>query len=84
MESSFYIVKFESKFRELNVSKSHGPGRKRVHLNFWTGCSASAVRPVEHGLGFVRLTGGWWLVLIRYERKILVADWWLLAGAELV
>jgi hypothetical protein len=23
-------------------------------------------------------------VLIRYERKILVADWWLLAGAELV
>ena len=27
---------------------------------------------------------GWWLVLICCERKILLADWWLMAGADLV
>jgi hypothetical protein len=26
----------------------------------------------------------WWLVLICSERKILLADWWPVAGAELV
>jgi hypothetical protein len=36
----------------------------------------------DHGL--VRLTGGWWLRLIYCERKILLAGWWLVAGAELV
>jgi hypothetical protein len=36
----------------------------------------------EHGL--VRLAGGRWLRLIYCERKILLADWWLVAGAELV
>jgi hypothetical protein len=35
-------------------------------------------------LGLVRLAGCWWLVLICYERKTLLAGWWLLAGAELV
>jgi hypothetical protein len=25
--------------------------------------------------GLVRLAGGWWLRLIYYERKILLADW---------
>jgi hypothetical protein len=35
-------------------------------------------------LRLVRLAGGWWLVLIYCERKILLAGWWLLAGAELV
>jgi hypothetical protein len=34
--------------------------------------------------GLVRLTGGWWLRLIYCERKILLAGWWLVAGAELV
>jgi hypothetical protein len=34
--------------------------------------------------GLVRLAGCWWLVLICSERKILLAGWWLLAGAELV
>jgi hypothetical protein len=34
--------------------------------------------------GLVRLAGGWWLVLICCERKILLAGWWLLAGTELV
>jgi hypothetical protein len=32
----------------------------------------------------VRLAGGWWLRLIYCERKILLAGWWLMAGAELV
>ena len=27
---------------------------------------------------------GWWLVLIYCEKKILLADWWMLAGASLV
>jgi hypothetical protein len=35
-------------------------------------------------LRLVRLAGGWWLVLICYERKILLTDWWLLADAELM
>jgi hypothetical protein len=26
----------------------------------------------------------WWLVLICYERKILLAGWWLVAGADLL
>jgi hypothetical protein len=30
------------------------------------------------------VAGGWWLVLISCERKILLAGWWLLADAELV
>jgi hypothetical protein len=34
--------------------------------------------------GLVRLASGWWLRLIYCERKILLADWWLVAGAELV
>jgi hypothetical protein len=34
--------------------------------------------------GLVRLAGDWWLVLICCERKILLAGWWLMAGAELV
>jgi hypothetical protein len=34
--------------------------------------------------GLIRLAGCWWLVLICSERKILLAGWWLLAGAELV
>jgi hypothetical protein len=34
--------------------------------------------------GLVRLAGGWWLRLIYCERKILLADWWPVAGAELV
>jgi len=25
---------------------------------------------------------GWWLVLICCERKVLLAGWWLLAGAD--
>jgi hypothetical protein len=32
----------------------------------------------------VRLAGGWWLRLIYCEKKILLAGWWLVAGAELV
>jgi hypothetical protein len=28
-------------------------------------------------IGLVRLAGGWWLVLICCERKILLAGWWL-------
>jgi hypothetical protein len=35
-------------------------------------------------IGLVRLAGGRWLGLIYCERKILLADWWLVAGAELV
>jgi hypothetical protein len=27
---------------------------------------------------------GRWLMLIHYERKILLADWWLVAGADLM
>jgi hypothetical protein len=26
----------------------------------------------------------WWLVLICCKRKVLLADWWLMAGADLV
>jgi hypothetical protein len=32
----------------------------------------------------VRLAGDGWLVLICCERKILLASWWLLAGAKSV
>jgi hypothetical protein len=39
--------------------------------------------PLYH-IGLVRLAGGWWLRLIYCERKILLAGWWLVAGAELV
>jgi hypothetical protein len=34
----------------LGQDKSHGPGRKPVQLNFLAGCSASAIRRVEHDL----------------------------------
>jgi hypothetical protein len=44
--------------------------------------SREIVMQGNHGL--VRLAGSWWLVLICCERKILLAGWWLLAGAELV
>jgi len=30
------------------------------------------------------MEGIWWLVLIYCERKVLLAGWWLLAGAGLV
>jgi len=30
------------------------------------------------------LGSGWWLVLIYYERTILLICWWLVAGADLV
>jgi hypothetical protein len=39
------------------------------------------------GSGLGRLgarSAGWWLRLIYCERKILLAGWWLVAGAELV
>jgi hypothetical protein len=39
---------------------------------------------VEWIHGLVRLAGSWWLVLICCKRKILLAGWWLVAGAELV
>jgi hypothetical protein len=39
---------------------------------------------MNHEYGLVRLAGGWWLRLIYCERKILLAGWWLVAGAELV
>jgi hypothetical protein len=32
----------------------------------------------------VRLVGGWWLVLICCERKILLVGWWLVASAEMM
>jgi hypothetical protein len=38
----------------------------------------------SRNFGLVRLAGGWWLKLIYCERKILLAGWWLVAGAELV
>jgi hypothetical protein len=31
-----------------------------------------------------RSAGRWWPVLIRCEKKILLAGWWLVAGAELL
>jgi hypothetical protein len=34
--------------------------------------------------GLVRLAGGWWLVLICCERKILLASWWLVVDAEIM
>jgi len=35
-------------------------------------------------LSLCSLCYGWWLVLICYESKILLAGWWLLDGAGLV
>jgi hypothetical protein len=35
-------------------------------------------------LRYTTRSAGWWLMLIYCERKILLADWWLVAGAELV
>jgi hypothetical protein len=33
----------------------------------------------EHHMHPVRLAGGWWLVLICYERKVLLTGcWWLI------
>jgi hypothetical protein len=29
-------------------------------------------------------SAGWWLVMICCERKILLADWWLVADAEIM
>jgi hypothetical protein len=37
-----------------------------------------------HSYGLARLADGWWLVLIYCERKILSANWWLVAGAEMM
>jgi hypothetical protein len=34
--------------------------------------------------GLDLLAGGWWLVLIYYERKILLADWCLMADVKMV
>jgi hypothetical protein len=33
-------------------------------------------------LRLVRLAGGWWLVLIYSERKVLLADYWWLVCSE--
>jgi len=32
----------------------------------------------------IALFGWLWLVLIYYERKVVLARWWLVAGADLV
>jgi hypothetical protein len=32
----------------------------------------------------ISCSAGWWLVLICWERKILLADWWLMAGVEMI
>jgi hypothetical protein len=34
--------------------------------------------------GFSPRLGGWWLMLICCERKVLLAGWWLLTDVELV
>jgi hypothetical protein len=63
-----------------------------VNLFYWVskpnikiskcGVALNEERHLEEGL--VRLAGGWWLKLIYCERKILLADRWLMTGAELV
>jgi hypothetical protein len=39
---------------------------------------------LHRNVGLVRLAGGWWLVLICCERKILLGGWWLVVGAEMM
>jgi hypothetical protein len=39
---------------------------------------------IGHSSGLTPRSAGWWLMLICCERKILLAGWRLLAGAELV
>jgi hypothetical protein len=46
--------------------------------------TTQAFKTSFNGATYRPRSAGWWLVLICCERKILVAGWWLMAGAEMM
>jgi hypothetical protein len=62
------------------VARAPARGPWQASNPFLPVCGATTIA----AFGLVRLAGCRWLVLICSERKILLAGWWLLTGAELV
>jgi hypothetical protein len=81
----FKLVKFSLNWTGLTWSKI-----KMVYNLIWLRAKLKWTSYIPHYkhvgssryIGLVRLAGGWWLRLIYYERKILLADWWPVAGGR--
>jgi len=65
-------------------AESNGSDKEKLDVFWWRMLARRLARLTFHGTHTLCSAGcGWWLVLICYEKKVLLVGWWLMTGANL-